>query len=123
MYTPSAPRAAAVAGLLLISIQTAFCLPPGAPAILSPVSAEGIAIRDRAEQLRNQGRLREAERLLNDFATLHANDAPSPLLAHIYSPPSGSISTGSQRQIAGTDARSLSGNVQVRNTVSTPPPS
>lgn len=84
MYTPSAPRAAAVAGLLLISIQTAFCLPPGAPAITSPVSAEGIAIRDRAEQLRNQGRLREAERLLNDFATLHANDAPSPLLAHIY---------------------------------------
>lgn len=69
-------RLAALTGMLLLPVQPAKCAPP--------VGAEGISVRDRAEQLRQQGRLPEAERLLTDFLATHGAGAPAPLLAHIH---------------------------------------
>lgn len=76
MNLPRVTRLAALTGILLLPVQPAQCAPS--------VSAEGVSVRDRAEQLRQQGRLPEAERLLAEFLASHSADAPGPLLAHIH---------------------------------------
>lgn len=75
---------ATLAGILFLSLQTALCLPPDLPPPPSGVLAEGAATRDRAERLREQGRLSESERLLSDFIARHGGNAPGPLLAHFH---------------------------------------
>ena len=84
MYLSIARQAANVAGILFLTLQTALCLPPDLPQPPSPVIAEGVATRHRAERLREQGRLGESERLLSDFIARHAADAPGPVLAHFF---------------------------------------
>jgi tetratricopeptide (TPR) repeat protein len=76
MNLPRVTRLAALTGILLLPVQPAQCAPS--------VSAEGVSVRDRAEHLRQQGRLPEAERLLAEFLASHSADAPGPLLAHIH---------------------------------------